>query len=318
MLTLADVQYILNKIPITGYKKAFNNSAPFFNHLKIRPAKKAHLVVPFHYAGNSGGGSYEAGDELTSSGKQSRRLINFPWKRLYKSISVDGLAQAVSRNGGIFMINDSVKDEVFHATKDLIKEIDTQLKGDGTGNTGKDIQGLKYHIADSGNYGNENLAREVNTWLASYVNDNGGTLRPLSKALIRAMHNEIIANRGLSYNQIWTSATMLDAYEDLMADKIRYTDIQVGDLFIKAPLLKGRPMFAFPGYPDQMDFVNADDIYVEYLPQESKNSKGETAKGMFNVDELPTSKDATDLAVKIYLNMVCENPYNQGSLQDIE
>lgn len=318
MLTLSDVQYILNSIPITGYKKAFNNKAPFFNHVKVKPSKTGEIVIPFHYAGNSGGGSFAEGDTLTTGGKQSRRKLHFAWKRVYKPISVDGLVQAVSRNGGVFKINDSIKDEVFHATRDLIKDIDTQLKGDGTGNSGKDIQGIKYHIADSGNYANENLARETYAWLASHVNDNGGVKRDLSKALIREVHNELLDNRGVSYNQVWTSSALYDAYEDLMGDKARYVNLQVGDLFMKTLLIKNRPLIPFPGYPDQMDFVEADEIYVEYLVQEAKNSRGEVAKGMFKVEELPTSKDATDLAVIAYLNMVCENPYCQASLQDIQ
>lgn len=318
MLTVTDLQYILNKIPVSGYKKAFNNAALFFNHVKVRASKKGHIVLPFHYAGNSGGGSYGEGDDLDSTGKQSRRMLNFPWARVYKAVSIDGLAQAIAKNGGVYKINDLIKDEVFHATKDLIKDIDTQMKGAGTGNSGKDMKGIQYHIADSGNYGNENLARETYAWLASYVNDNGGVKRSLSKALIRDVHNTLVDDRGVSYNQIWTNSTLYDAYEDLLGDKARYVQIKIGDLFFKTLMIKDRPVIPFPGYPSRMDFVEADEFYVEYLEQEAKNSLGEVAKGMFKVEQLPTSKDAKDFAVMVYLNFVCANPYCQGSLQDIE
>jgi len=319
MLTLSDLQYVLNTIPAAGYQKAFNNKAPFFGHLPLVTGKGGNIAIPYHYAGNAGGGSFTEEDELSSGGKQARRTIHFPWKSVYKKISVSGLSQAVSRNGGVLNINDQVKDEAKNAVKDLISMINTQLMGDGTGNSGKDIQGVKYHIADSGDYANEALSRSVYTWLASYVSDNGGVARALTEELINAVHNELVDNRGVNYTQVWTNSTLAYAYEKLMGDKKRYMNVKVGDVFMDALMIHGRPVIPFPGYPARMDFVEADGFEIQYLPVDSKDSLGREVKsGLFKVKELPTSKDAEEAAIICYLNLVCKNAYHHGSLQDIQ
>jgi hypothetical protein len=318
MVTLSDIQSILNSIPIKSYQKAFNNEAPFFKHLPVKASVKGEIGVKYHYAGNSGGGSFAEGDDLTIGGKQSRKTLHFPWKRVYKPISVDGLVQAISKNGGVLEINDMVKQEVFDATKDLVKDINTMLMGDGTGNSGKDVQGIKYHIADSGNYSNEALDRAVYAWLAAYINDNGGTLRDITEDLMFATHQELTSVRGVTYNQIWTNDTLAEQYARLMGDRRRFVNVKVGDLSIDAVAYKGRAIIPFPGYPNQMDFVMADDFHLEYLTQEAANSLGQNVKGMFKIETIPTAKDSTDLAVIAYLNLVCKNAYRQASLRDIQ
>lgn len=319
-MKLADLEYILNSIPATGYQTAFNRNAPFFGHMPLKAGKGGKIKIPYHYAGNSGGGSFDEDTELTSGGAQARRILSFPWKSVYKKISVSGLAQAVSRNGGVLNINDQVKDEAKHAVKDLIKMIDTQLLGDGTGNSGKDLQGVQYHVANSGNYAIEALSRATYGWLAAYVNENGGVARDLTKDLIRSVHDYLTGTRGVNYNQVWCGADVYSAYEDLMGDRRRYVNVKVGDLFMDTLELKGRPLIAFPGYPaGRMDFVVADDFEIEYLPVDSTDSLGRVAKnGLFKVKELPTSKDAEEAAIICYLNLVCKNAYHQASLQDLQ
>ncbi|MDZ7795532.1 MAG: phage major capsid protein [Candidatus Marinimicrobia bacterium] len=318
-MTLSDLQYILNTFSPKGYQKAFNNKAPFFGHLRIKPGK-GKIGVKYHHSKNTSGGSFSEGDDLSTAGKQLRRELTFPWKQVYKTINVSGLSEAVALNGGVKDIKDMVKQELMDATEDLIKEINDQLLGDGTGNSGADIQGLKYHIEDSGNYAEQALDRATYTWLKSYINDNGGVNRDLTKVLIDNVHNTLVDTRGVNYNQVWTSSTVAGAYEALLGDKVRYTKINIGDLFFDALLIHGRPVIPFPGYPaNRMDFVEADGFEVQYLPVESRDSLGRVAKnGMFKVKELSTVKDATVAAVISYMNLVCKNVYHAGSLQDVE
>ncbi len=318
-MTLSDLQYVLNTFSPEGYQKAFNNKAPFFGHLRIRPGK-GKIGVKYHYAKNTSGGSFSEGDDLSTAGKQSRRELTFPWKQVYKTIDVSGLSEAVAKSGGVKDIKDMIKQELMDATEDLIKEINDQLLLDGTGNSAADIQGLQYHIADSGNYAEQALDRASNTWLKSYVNDNGGVNRAITKILINDVHNTLLETRGVNYNQVWTGAAVFSAYEDLLGDKVRYTQIQFGDLFFNALMIHGRPVIAIPGYPaNRMDFVVADEFEVQYLPVESQDSLGRVIKnGMFKVKELSTVKDATVAAVITYMNLVCKNVYHAGSLQDVE
>ena len=318
MLTVSDLQYVLNVISDKGYQKTFNNKAKLFGMLRLRPGQ-GKIGVKYHYAKNISGGSFGEGDDLSTSGKQSRKELTFPYKEVYKTIEVSGLSEALSKANGVKDIKNILKQEIVDASEDLIKEIETQLLGDGTGNSFKDIQGILYHIAESGNYADQGLDRSTYTWLKSYINDNGGTLRSLTKALVRDVHNTLVDDRGISYTHILTSSTIADAYEDLMGDKVRYMDVKEGDAFVKRLLIKDRPVITIPGYPaNRMDFVVFDELEIKYLPQETTDSLGRTNKGMFKVKELSTTKDATLASVICYLNLVCKNVYHAGSLQDIQ
>lgn len=319
MQNLINLQYVLNSISAQGYQKAFNNKAPFLAKLPLVAGKGADIEVKIHYAGNAGGGSFGSDDEITGSGKQAYRTIHFPWKRVYKAISIDGLAQAVSQAGGIKDINNLSEDEATKAVRDLYKMINDQLLGDGTGNDGKDIQGIQYHINDSGDYANEALDRATYGWLAALVHDNGGTLRNISKTLIDNLANALNDVRGSSWNQAWTSSTMYSAYENLLGNSVRRTTVEIGDIKFKALDIQGKPLISIPGYPaNRIDFVESDGFMVKYLPQKAVDTLGQENEGLIKVMQLPTSKDADEAALVAYLNLVCENVYMAGSLQDIQ
>lgn len=91
----------------------------------------------------------------------------------------------LSLNQGEQQVIDYVKAKFQVAQETLRKQFTTQLFGDGTGNSGKDITGLKAIVSDSGTYGG--IDRSTYTWWRANVNSNSGVSRPLTVRLMRKM-----------------------------------------------------------------------------------------------------------------------------------
>jgi len=313
----ADLQYVLNVIPLSDYQKAFALDETFINLIGGLKPGPGRLQIPFHHAGNTTAGSFIEGDDLSTAGKQSRRLLSFDYKRIYVTAGVDGLQEAIANNGGIVKINDLLNLEVMQAVEDLLDELNTQTLSDGTGNSSADVDGLQFQIADDNTWGG--LARASYAWLQSYVNDNGGANRALTEALMRTMHNTAVDTRKAKYNAIFCGSDLYDAYEDLMGDRKRYIDMKVGDISFKGLSFKQRPLINIPGFAaNRMDFVRRGDFSLKYLPIQSIDNKNRIVKGPFKVEEVASNSDDTYFNIIMYPQLMCLNPWKQLSLQDVE
>lgn len=118
-----------------------------------------------HYAGNGAASSYGLDDTPPAAGNQAYARAHLPWKRNWITIQVDGLVQAETRGAGGFL--EAQASEISEALQDLILEIDSQMLGDGSGNGGKDIDGIAAAVSATGIYAT--VDRTTATWWRSYV-----------------------------------------------------------------------------------------------------------------------------------------------------
>jgi len=318
MLQASDLQYILNTKPMYFWQKAFNIDTPlidFFGGIKTHQGD-GNIYIPFHHGRNDSVGPFDEGDTITSStGEQSKRKIKIDWSRYKGGIDVDGLAEAISKLGAYDLTNDLVLEELEDLIDDILSDIEDDLSGDGTGDP-TPIYGTNYWIADDNTVGG--LDRSSYTWLASYVSDNGGTDRSLTKSLLQTMISQLEDTRGSKWDTALTSRTMAYVYEALMGDAKRYVDVKVGDVFMKALAIDGKPLIPVPGYGDRIDFIRKKDWELQAVPHVSRDTYGRMNKGLFKVEERQPTTDSTRMFAFIYLQLVCKNPYKQASLQDIE
>ena len=312
-----DVQYILNTITIQGYQDALGLNHDFLDRLGGFKVGKARIQPKIHYGANTTAGSYGESDDISGAGRQQRRTLELPYKRVYVTVGVDGLQEAISTSGGMTDIPNLLTEEINDGIEDLLDEINTQLLGDGTGNSAKDISGVQFHIADDNTWAG--LDRTTTAWIQSYINDNA-TNRNLQVALMRTVHETLTNTRKSNYNEIWTSSTMRKVYSDLMADLVRYISIKVGDVEMEKVTYEGRPIVDFAGYAsNRFDFVQKGDWSVKYLPHKSINSKtGQSAMGPFKVKPVSEITDDATFNLIMYVQLVCKNPWKQGSLQDVQ
>lgn len=252
------------------------------------------------YAGNSSAGSYGETDSGVGAGNQAFKKAHLDWRLNKVEISVTGLAQAVSETGGTAI--PALRTEIDLGIADLQGKINSQLMSDGTGNSGKDITGLFAAISDSGTYAG--LDRGTYTWWKSYVNANGGTPRNLTEELMWDVKSAV-ENRGGRVTAIYCGSTQWYRYGNLLRSERRQqtpTSLTGG---YQALDFEGVPLIKVPGYPQtRMDFV--DESLLEYVVLKD-----------FVAEPMAKTKDADEIWIKHYSQLVCRNPYRMGSLQDL-
>jgi hypothetical protein len=117
---------------------------------------------------NKPGGSYRGLDPFDTSQKESRTEMRFDWKQYYINITVDGLS--LLQNSGPEQIADLVSDEMDEAEISGPDYIGTDVFGDGTGNGGKAITGLRAALDDGTTYGTYGgITRSSTTGTAGYA-----------------------------------------------------------------------------------------------------------------------------------------------------
>lgn len=255
---------------------------------------------PVRYAGNTSAGSYGETDTAAGAGNQSFKKATLGWKLNKVEIEVSGLAQAISESGG--MIAPALRTELDMGLLDLREAVNTQLMADGTGNSGKDITGLFAAIADTGTYAN--LDRATYTWWKAYLNANGGTPRNLTEPLMRDVKSTV-ESRGGRVTAIYTASKHFYQYGDLLVAERRQNTPTTLTGGYQALDFEGIPVIKVPGYTEgRMDFVDEDLFEYQVLKD-------------FEAVPMAKTKDADQIWIRHYSQLVCRNPYRMGSLQDL-
>jgi hypothetical protein len=147
---------------------------------KIRWDGGDQIRSHFIYA-KLGGGSYGVGDAFDTEVKEFMTDMRLEWKMNYAPMAMYGLDQAKNRGAQqIFSYTDTLK-EVCKMTLD--DNMGYQLYGDGTGNVGKDIDGLMIAINSTGSYGGITRGTDaIGSAIVSPINTTGG---PFSFTMIQ-------------------------------------------------------------------------------------------------------------------------------------
>ncbi|GEM_PF-6414666 len=255
---------------------------------------------PVRYGGNTSAGSYAETDSGAGAGNQGFKKAFLGWKLNKVEVEVSGLVQAVGEAGG--MIVPALRTELDLGLSDLRANINSQLMSDGAGNSAKDITGLFAAIADTGTYAG--LDRGTYTWWKSSVNANGGTPRDLTEELMREVKSGVEA-RGGRVSAIYAGSTQWYRYGDLLRSERRQQNPISLTGGYQALDFEGVPLIKVPGYPqDRMDFV--DEGLLEYVVLRD-----------FEATPMAKTRDSDVIWIKHYAQLVCRNPYRQGSIQNL-
>lgn len=146
-----------------------------FNKLKKKRNGGHKVVAPIKKSKDTQGGSYAVGDTLTSNAPSTRTNFEFDWVFNQQPIVVHNPHVAMNQGGA--KIIDHVRTAMEEAEQDLMEKISTQLYGDGTGNSSKDLLGLAAIVDDGTNvdsYGGK--SRATDTWAQASYTGSVGTL----------------------------------------------------------------------------------------------------------------------------------------------
>lgn len=159
------------------------NELPLLQYL-TRGAQPApggtKLVQPLIYAANTNRGSYRGYEPLGLAPTDEITAAEWDWKQLYVSVTISGLEEAQNR-GDLAVLN-LLRTKMEIAKQSLKDMFAEQVLGDGTGNGGKDLDGLAAGVDDGTLYPvYGGIDRIENPWWQAHFHDAAGAPLRLSQ-----------------------------------------------------------------------------------------------------------------------------------------
>ena len=258
------------------------------------------IVEPLIYGTNSTVASYSGYDTIGLTAQTGITAAEFEWKQYAASIAISGIEEA--KNNGDAAVLNLLEAKVMQAEESLREGFNTMFFGDGTGNSGKDWNGLGNLVEASGTVGGINRATGGNEYWRSYEENTAGAL---TLAQMNTAYNSVSVGNDHP-DMVLTSQTLYEKYESLLQPQLRYTDTKTADAGFQNLLFKAAPVTFDTGCTaGVMYFLNS-----KYLTLVGHSGK------WFSQTEFvrPENLDAKYALIMCYGNLTVRNAKKQGKL----
>ena len=195
----------------------------------------ANIVVPIIYGTNSTAGSYSGTDTIDITAQTGISAAEYSWGQYAATVTISGIEEA--KNNGEAQIIDLLEGKIFQTQESVIENMNTMFFADGTGNGGKDWNGLN-NVVSTTAIGGIDSADAGNSFWQPTQTDEGGVLTQASMA---SMYNTVSVGNDQP-TIIICRRQAYEAYEALLVDQIRYTDTDMADGGFQNLLFKGAPI----------------------------------------------------------------------------
>lgn len=258
------------------------------------------IVEPLIYGQNSTVASYSGYDTIGLTAQTGITAAEFDWKQYAASIAISGIEEA--KNNGDAAVLNLLEAKVMQAEESLREGFNTMFFGDGTGNSGKDWNGLGNLVEASGTVGGINRATAGNEYWRSYEEN---TAAVLSLGQMNTAYNSVSVGNDHP-DMVLTTQTLYEKYESLLQPQLRYTDTKTADAGFQNLLFKAAPVVYDVGCTaGVMYFLNS-----KYLTLVGHSGK------WFSQTEFvrPENLDAKYALIMCYGNLTVRNAKKQGKL----
>jgi hypothetical protein len=258
------------------------------------------IVEQLIYGQNDTVKSYSGYETLSLTPQEGISAAEYDWKQYGASIAISGIEEA--KNNGEHAIIDLLEAKIMQAEESLREGFNQMFFADGTGNSGKNWNGLG-NLVESGNtVGGINSATAGNEFWRSYEENTAGALTLLQMA---TAYNSVSVGNDHP-DVILTTQTLFEKYESLLQPQLRYTDTKTADAGFQNLLFKSAPiMYDVHAPAGTMFFLNSK--YLKLV--------GHTDKWFAQTDFVrPENQDARFALIMCYGNLVCSNRKKQGKL----
>lgn len=247
--TLAD--NIMKKIALYDFLKKKGNVERKKGGLKI--------VEPLMYGLNNTFKSYSAYDVLDTTPQDGLTAAEYDWKDLAVSVTIS--KQEEDQNSGETQIINLLKSKITQAEKTYTLKFNEMLHGDGTGNAGKDLNGLKNLITADGTGTVGTIVAGTYTWWKNSF-DTATTFDVDGLEKMRHVFN-LATREGDQPKIIVTNQEGFENYEGLMTSLERFNFSSPGqlhgDLGFATLTFHGQPMvWDFYAEDNKFRFLNTD------------------------------------------------------------
>ena len=194
------------------------------NHLNERGRVQVEdggtsIVEPLMYAVNNTVSSYAGYDAIDLTPQDGISAAEFQWKQIAASIAISGIEEA--KNRGTEAIIKLLNAKVQQAEMSLKSSLNDMLFSDGTGNGGKDFNGLGNIVGTQNNTVGGIDASANSWWNPTQATTMAATLSLQNMADV---YNR--ASKGSDVpDLIITNHSLFEKYEALLTPNVRYQDV---------------------------------------------------------------------------------------------
>ena len=259
------------------------------------------IVEPLIYGQNGTVASYSGYDTISLTAQDGMSAAEFDWKQYAASIAISGIEEA--KNNGEAAIINLLEAKIMQAEESMREGFNQMFFGDGTGNSGKNWNGLA-NLVESGNtVGGINSANgQGNDWWRSYEENTAGAL---TLAQMATAYNSVSVGNDHP-DMILTTQTLFEKYEALLQPQLRYTDTKTADAGFQNLLFKAAPV----AYD-----VHCTAGVVYFLNSKYLTLVGHSGKWFQQTDFVrPENLDARYALIMCYGNLTVRNRAKQGKL----
>lgn len=285
----------------------FASNALFFS-LKQKGAVKEEsggerIIEPLMYGKNTTAGSYSGYDLLDTTPQAGIDSAEFNWKQYSVSITISGEEERKNA-GNKAKIIDLLDAKTEQARMSLVEALDTGIFSDGTGNSSKDITGLRAMVVASGTYGGINGT--TYTWWRAYV-ENAAEAIALDD--MRIAYNTTSVGGKDHADLLVTTQDIFQDYEGLFTATITMlsdSSKKLADGGYQTLEFKGQPIVWDEGCPTgYMYFLNLK--HMKLVVHKDAN---------FKVSEFvkPENQDAKTANILFMGNLTCNRRKSMGVL----
>jgi hypothetical protein len=256
------------------------------------------IVEPLIYGQNSTVASYSGYDSLALTPQEGISAAEFDWKQYAASIAISGIEEA--KNNGEQEIINLLEAKIMQAEESMRESFNQMFFGDGTGNSGKDWNGLG-NLVESGNTVGGINSSTYSYWQSKEEN----TATALTLAQMSTMYNNVSVGNDHP-DTLLTTQTLFEKYEALLQPNLRYTDTKTADAGFQNLLFKAAPvMYDVHCTAGVFYFLNSK--YITLVGHSNKwFSQTEFIK--------PEDTDARYALIMCYGNLTVRNRAKQGKL----
>ena len=258
------------------------------------------IVEQLIYGQNDTVKSYSGYETLSLTPQDGISAAEYEWKQYGASIAISGIEEA--KNNGEHAIINLLEAKIMQAEESLREGFNQMFFADGTGNSGKNWNGLA-NLVESGNtVGGIDSSAVGNEFWRSYEENTAGALTLLQMS---TAYNSVSVGNDHP-DVILTTQTLFEKYESLLMPQLRYTDTKTADAGFQNLLFKSAPiMYDVHATAGTMFFLNSK--YLKLV--------GHTDKWFAQTDFVrPENQDARFALIMCYGNLVCSNRKKQGKL----
>jgi hypothetical protein len=256
------------------------------------------IVEPLIYGQNSTVASYSGYDSLALTPQEGISAAEYDWKQYAASIAISGIEEA--KNNGEQEIINLLEAKIMQAEESMRESFNQMFFADGTGNSGKDWNGLG-NLVESGNTVGGIDSNANVYWRSKEEN----TATALTLAQMSSMYNSVSVGNDHP-DTLLTTQTLFEKYEALLQPNLRYTDTKTADAGFQNLLFKAAPvMYDVHCTTGVFYFLNSK--YITLVGHSNKwFSQTEFIK--------PEDTDARYALIMCYGNLTVRNRAKQGKL----